>query len=96
MGASANEQSVVYFSRSLTLCTSSSLRRIVFTSTLIAILNVYEGPATVSETAWNDGPVIECEKNGESTHPMLMYAASKVVAEKGVSGGDTLTGLRIN
>ena len=87
MGPSANEQSVIYFSRSLTLCTSSSLRRIIFTSTLIAILNVFEGPATVSETAWNDWPVIECAEKGESSHPMLMYAASKVVAEKGVSSG---------
>lgn len=71
---------------SLRVVPRSSLRRIVFTSSCVAILDTSEVPVTISEADWNDPPVIECKQKGSGASPLAMYSASKTLAEKGVSG----------
>ena len=60
------------------------MRRIVVTSSCVAILAASEVPVTVSEATWNDGCIAECEEKGNDASPLAKYSASKTWAEKGV------------
>ncbi|KAF5320520.1 hypothetical protein D9611_010721 [Ephemerocybe angulata] len=61
---------------------SYALKRIVITSSAAAIWTPSPGARTFSEEDWNTQFVSEVEKLGSKTHPMVVYGASKVLAEK--------------
>ena len=62
------------------------MRRIVITSSCVAILVASEVPVTVTEAVWNDACVAECEEKVNNASPNAKYSASKTLAEKGVFG----------
>ncbi|PBK74752.1 NAD(P)-binding protein [Armillaria solidipes] len=61
---------------------SDSLKRIVITSSCAAIIAFSLIPVTISETVWNEAPVIECEEKGRDASSLAKYSASKTLAEK--------------
>lgn len=65
--------------------TRSALQRIVVSASCAAIIHFSDETVTVSEANWNDPPVIECKQKGKDASPLSKYAASKILAEKGLS-----------
>lgn len=63
---------------------STSVRRIVVTSSTAAIVSVLPDPKRVSELDWNDQSIEEVEKLGKQASQLAKYRASKTMAEKGV------------
>ncbi|KAF6755242.1 D-lactaldehyde dehydrogenase [Ephemerocybe angulata] len=61
---------------------SSKLKRIVITSSVATVWTPGPGARTFSEADWNTNLVSELEKLGSKTHPHIVCAASKVLAEK--------------
>ncbi len=64
---------------------STSLERVVITSSCAAIAVFSMDKVTLSETDWNEPPVKACEEQGKDASVADMYCASKVLSERGSS-----------
>lgn len=60
----------------------SSVKRIVYTSTVGAIVTFFSDPKVYDETCWNDTAVRECKEKGRDTIGLYKYCTSKVLAER--------------
>ncbi|KAJ3852270.1 D-lactaldehyde dehydrogenase [Lentinula lateritia] len=60
----------------------SNVRRIIYTSSAAAVLQVDPEPRTFSEDDWNDLSVAEVERDGKDALPITKYRASKTLAER--------------
>ena len=64
-------------------CLSSSVRRVVVTSSVAAVLNPPITARTiVDETHWNINSPKEVEEKGDNASPLGIYRASKTLAER--------------
>ena len=61
-----------------------NVKRIVITSSTAAAVRQSGLPATFSEEVWNDEAVESVDAQGKSAPALLIYFASKVLAEKGM------------
>ncbi|KIK51277.1 hypothetical protein GYMLUDRAFT_50648 [Collybiopsis luxurians FD-317 M1] len=61
---------------------NDTVRRLVFTSSAAAILEVDSEPRKFSEANWNEQSVRECEELGQNASPISKYRASKTLAER--------------
>jgi nucleoside-diphosphate-sugar epimerase len=61
---------------------NSSVRRLVFTSSTAAVVEVLPEPKTFTEKDWNDQAIRESKEQGRNAPPMSKYRASKVLAER--------------
>lgn len=62
---------------------SSSVQRIVITSSCAAILDVKTEKCTASEADWNEAAATECKAKGSNASPESKLRASKALSEKG-------------
>lgn len=60
----------------------STVKRIVVTSSCAAVYTVQSEPGTWSESDWNDKALEQLESQGKNAETMVMYRASKVLAER--------------
>lgn len=60
----------------------SSVKRIVVTSSCSAVYTVQSEPGIWSEADWNDAALEQVKAEGKKAPPMVMYRASKVLAER--------------
>ncbi|KAF8880900.1 hypothetical protein CPB84DRAFT_1792190 [Gymnopilus junonius] len=60
----------------------SKVKRIVVTSSTASILNPSDKPSVLSERDWNTSSPKEVEEKGADAPPMVIYRASKTLAEK--------------
>jgi len=60
----------------------TSLKRIVITSSMAAVMYHCDDSVTYSEKDWNETAVAECEQKAENATPIAKYCASKVKAER--------------
>jgi len=58
------------------------VKRIVLTSSSGAIREVDPRPRSYDETVWNDAAVAEVEAKGSAAGPIMIYLASKTLAER--------------
>ncbi|KAJ3820713.1 hypothetical protein F5880DRAFT_1615323 [Lentinula raphanica] len=61
----------------------SKVRRIVYTSSVAAVLEVDPKPRTFTEENWNNQSVTQIERDGKNNLPITKYRASKTLAERG-------------
>jgi len=59
-----------------------SVKRVVVTSSVAAILQMQDTPRVFTEADWNDQAVAEVETKGRAAVPVAKYCASKVLAER--------------
>lgn len=62
---------------------SSSVKRVVVTSSCAAVLRVSPTPSTFSELDWNNQAIEIVQEKGKEAPSMAKYRASKTLAEKG-------------
>lgn len=62
---------------------SSSLKRIVITSSCAAVMTVKTTPDVFSESNWNDGAIEQVKAEGKNAPGIAKYRASKTLAERG-------------
>ncbi len=62
---------------------SSSVQRIVVTSSCASVLHVSPEPKVFSEVDWNEQSIKEVEEQGKDAPGIAKYRASKTLAEKG-------------
>ncbi|KAJ3712421.1 hypothetical protein C8R42DRAFT_317352 [Lentinula raphanica] len=60
----------------------SKVRRIVYTSSVAAVLEVDPKPRTFTEENWNNQSVTQIERDGKNNLPITKYRASKTLAER--------------
>jgi nucleoside-diphosphate-sugar epimerase len=60
----------------------SSLKRLVLTSSVAAVRDQTTVPRTFNESNWNDAAVETVKTKGSEAGPVLIYLASKTLAEK--------------
>ena len=60
----------------------TNVRRIVLTSSLAAIREADPNPRTYNETNWNNAAVAAVKSKGSGAGPVLIYLASKTLAER--------------
>jgi nucleoside-diphosphate-sugar epimerase len=60
----------------------TNVKRIVLTSSLVAIRELDPNPRTYDETNWNNAAVTAVETKGSAAGPALFYLASKTLAER--------------
>ena len=60
----------------------TSVKRIVLTSSLAAVREVHPDPHTYDETNWNNQAVEAVETKGSAAGPIMIYLASKTLAER--------------
>ncbi|KAI0260554.1 D-lactaldehyde dehydrogenase [Gloeopeniophorella convolvens] len=60
----------------------SSVKRVVITSSVAAVLRVTTEPATFDESSWNEPAIQEINEKGAASPPWTIYRASKTLAEK--------------
>ena len=60
----------------------TDVKRIVLTSSLAAIREADPNPRTYDETNWNNAAVTAVETKGSGAGPILIYLASKTLAER--------------
>ncbi|KAH6915999.1 D-lactaldehyde dehydrogenase [Coprinopsis sp. MPI-PUGE-AT-0042] len=60
----------------------SDIKRIVVTSSISAVYNVTDANRTYTEEDWNESSLKEVEEKGAGAGVTLIYAASKVLAER--------------
>ncbi|KAJ3754083.1 D-lactaldehyde dehydrogenase [Lentinula raphanica] len=60
----------------------SKVRRLVYTSSAAAVLELGPKPKTFTEEDWNNQSVAEVERVGKDTSPINKYHASKTLAER--------------
>jgi hypothetical protein len=66
---------------------SSTVQRVVITSSMAAILEIPEkGQVVLSETDWNELSVREVKTKGRDAAPIHKYRTSKTLAERGEQG----------
>ena len=58
------------------------MKRIVLTSSLVAICEDDPNPRTYDETNWNNAAVAAVETKGSAAGPIMIYPASKTLAER--------------
>lgn len=61
---------------------NDTVKRVVITSSAVAIFNPVTEPRVFDETDWNDASVREVETLGAGAAPFTMYSASKTLAER--------------
>lgn len=59
-----------------------SVKRVVYTSSAVAVATLSAAPRTWDENDWNDAAVQACQENGRDAPAMFKYCASKVLAER--------------
>ncbi|KAJ7064076.1 D-lactaldehyde dehydrogenase [Mycena amicta] len=59
-----------------------TVKRIVVTSSVAAVLNVSDKPQTLNESNWNEQAVQEVEEKGRDASAASKYRASKMLAER--------------
>ena len=60
----------------------SALKRLILTSSLVAVREVTTVPRTFSESNWNEAAVESVKTRGSAAGPVTIYLASKTLAEK--------------
>lgn len=60
----------------------SNLKRVVLTSSAVAILEVTTVPRVFTESSWNEAAVEAVKTKGSAAGPFVIYCASKTLAEK--------------
>jgi nucleoside-diphosphate-sugar epimerase len=60
----------------------SALKRLILTSSVAAVRNQSTVPSTFNESNWNDPAVETVKTKGSEAGPVLIYLASKTLAEK--------------
>ncbi|KZV66032.1 NAD(P)-binding protein [Peniophora sp. CONT] len=60
----------------------TSVRRVVITSSAAAIQRPVSEHTVLNETSWNDAAIEEVKSKGSACPPMVVYRASKTLAEK--------------
>jgi nucleoside-diphosphate-sugar epimerase len=60
----------------------STLKRVVLTSSAVAIFEVGKARRVYTESDWNDGSVEAVKTKGSAAGPFQIYCASKTLAEK--------------
>ncbi|KAI0056657.1 D-lactaldehyde dehydrogenase [Artomyces pyxidatus] len=60
----------------------SNVKRVVITSSCAAVLKPSAEPAVWDESSWNDPAIEEVKEKGAGAPPMIIYRASKTLAEK--------------
>lgn len=66
-----------------TIAQRSTVKRVVITSSAVAVYRRSPKPEVWTEADWND-PAVEAVNAGD-TSPAIVYPASKTLAEKGLS-----------
>lgn len=61
---------------------TTSVRRVVITSSCAAVTTIQEEPRVFSEDDWNDAAVEVVRAMGAAAHDAFKYCASKVLAER--------------
>lgn len=64
------------------LAYGSSVKRIVITSSVAAVLETLPEPKVFTEADWNDGSVVEVKEKGRAASQPGKYRASKTLAER--------------
>jgi hypothetical protein len=62
---------------------SSSVKRVIITSSIVAIANFIAPPGVFTEKDWNDDAIKHVEEQGDASNSAIVYCASKTLAEKG-------------
>ncbi|KAI0051450.1 D-lactaldehyde dehydrogenase [Auriscalpium vulgare] len=60
----------------------TSVKRVVITGSTASVLRPADGPITFSEADWNESAIAEVKEKGSAALPMIIYRASKTLAEK--------------
>jgi nucleoside-diphosphate-sugar epimerase len=60
----------------------SNLKRVVLTSSVVAVFELTSLPRVFNETNWNDAAVKAVKTEGSAVDPYTIYQASKTLAEK--------------
>lgn len=76
---------VKFYRLSLASASSSSVKRVVVTSSCASVMHFSPHPLVFSEVDWNEQSIKEIEEKGSSAPNDLKYRASKTLAEKGES-----------
>ena len=59
-----------------------SVKRIVITSSVAAVVTPSPNPSTFSEEDWNEDSIVEIKEKGKDASPIAKYRASKTLAER--------------
>jgi nucleoside-diphosphate-sugar epimerase len=60
----------------------NNLKRLILTSSAVAILEVTTVPRVFTESSWNEAAVEAVKTKGSAAGPFMIYSASKTLAEK--------------
>jgi len=60
----------------------NALKRLVLTSSAVAVLEVTTVPRVFTESNWNEAAVEAVKTKGSAAGPFMIYCASKTLAEK--------------
>ena len=63
---------------------STSVKRIVVTSSCASVASTTSEPKIFSEEDWNEGAIETIKEQGKNALPATKYRASKTLAEKGM------------
>ena len=63
---------------------STSVKRVVITASCASVLKPSATPAVWAESSWNAPAIEEVKEKGAATPAMVVYRASKTLAEKGL------------
>ena len=66
-----------------TRTSSTSVKRVVMTSSCVAVKSLASTPMRYRETDWNTAAIREVEEKGDNSSGSVVYMASKTLAEQG-------------
>jgi nucleoside-diphosphate-sugar epimerase len=65
-----------------TLKYGKTVKRLILTSSAVAVLEVTTVPRVFTESSWNEAAVEAVKTKGSAAGPFMIYSASKTLAEK--------------
>ena len=60
----------------------SNVKRVILTSSVVAVFEMTTVPRVFNESNWNDAAVEAVKTKGSAVSPQIIYQASKTLAEK--------------